>query len=107
MEEERPRSGHGTLLCPTHLLGASEPMATNDVIGINSNSMPHGSMPLAQHGASTAVMPAARHPQPLAYRATAQEINDGQQNNRPEQRDQKRWQAKVVLVDSANAEQGR
>jgi len=39
MEEERPRSGHGTLLCPTHLLGASEPMATNDVIGINSSTL--------------------------------------------------------------------
>jgi hypothetical protein len=34
-------------------------------------------------------------------------MNDGQQNNRTEQRDQKRWQAKVALVDGANAEQGR
>src|SRR5262245_16075916 len=35
MEGGRPRSGDGTLLCPAQLPGASEPVATNDLIGIN------------------------------------------------------------------------
>ena len=36
VEGGRPRSRDGTLLCPAQLPGASDPMAANDLIGINS-----------------------------------------------------------------------
>src|SRR5215813_5135825 len=36
MEGGRPGSGDGTLLCPAQLPGALDPVAANDLIGINS-----------------------------------------------------------------------
>src|SRR5947209_3938469 len=36
VERRRPRSGDGTLLCPAQLPGALDPVAANDLIGINS-----------------------------------------------------------------------
>ena len=37
VEGGRPRSRDGTLLCPAQLPGTPDPMATDDLIGINSN----------------------------------------------------------------------
>ena len=37
VEGGRPRSGDGTLLCPAQLPGAPHALATNGLIGINSN----------------------------------------------------------------------
>ena len=37
VEAGRPGSGDGTLLCPAQLPGASDPVAADDLIGINSN----------------------------------------------------------------------
>ena len=56
---------------------------------------------------SLSVPPLPRLSLPLAHRATAQEIHDGQQNDRSEQRHKERWQAKVVLVNGANAKERR
>src|SRR5215510_5259098 len=36
MEGRHPRSGDGTLLCPAQFPGAPHPLATNDLIEINS-----------------------------------------------------------------------
>src|SRR5262245_17100031 len=36
VEGGRPRSGDGALLCPAQFPGAPEPLATHDLIGINS-----------------------------------------------------------------------
>src|SRR5215831_14838321 len=43
VERKRPRSGDGTVLCPTQFPGALEPMAANGLIGINSVA-PHRSL---------------------------------------------------------------
>src|SRR6266851_8998586 len=37
VEGGRPRFGDGTLLCSTQLPGAPDPLAADDLIGINSN----------------------------------------------------------------------
>jgi hypothetical protein len=39
VEGRRPRSRDGTLLCPAQLPGALDPVAANDLIGINSNML--------------------------------------------------------------------
>src|SRR4029450_1300379 len=44
---------------------------------------------------------------PLAYRTTAKKIHDGQQNDRSKQRYKEPRQAKVALVNGANAKQRR
>jgi len=38
--------------------------------------------------------------------APAKEVHNGQEDDRTEQGDEERWQAQMVLVDGANAEQG-
>src|SRR5215831_5788851 len=45
VEAGRPGSGDGTLLCPAQLPGTPDPVATNGLIGINSNA-PFSSCPL-------------------------------------------------------------
>src|SRR5438874_4925638 len=61
VEGGRPRSGDGALLCPAQLPGALGSLATNDLIGINSNAIadvsviaPHLARPIT-HSAFTAL----------------------------------------------------